>query len=479
MAGFYLAPSCANGNAFRPRGTTAVRPLPAPIGYRPNRCENAAPVSWELPFRPNRCKNAAHVFWELDSESWPPTRGEPMRALFTCQPGLGHLHPMVPLARAFANAGHGVTFAVSPSFHGYVEAAGFPAVGVGLDWLESEMERTFPEVRSDIMQREGVERAWRLAFSRSARRLLPELIALVAATQPDVIVSESSEWSGPLAGEVCRVPHALLGIGASLPRSVLVGVYGEPWNRARARLGLPPDPDLVRVCPQLYLDAYPPSFQPLHVGDLAPKHYVLRPVPYQVGDVPQLPWLDELDGRPTAYVTMGTVFNRVADAIARVLDALAGEQLNVVATIGDNGNSACLRPGARVWIERYLPLAAILDRVDVVICHGGYNTVVAALVAGKPMLCLPLGADQHYNAFRVSASGAGLSLDVQKASPPAIRQAVGHLLGDPLFRQNAQRLARELAELPSVESATPLLEELARDGITARASQPSNRTDGR
>ena len=257
---------------------------------------------------------------------------------------------------------------------------------------------------------------------------MPSLIALVKSTRPDVIVCDSSEWAGALAAEVCGVPHALLGIGASHPRSVLIGVYGEYWNRARARLGLPLDPGLVRVCPRLYLDAYPPSFQPLHVADLAPKHFVMRPVAYQIGDAAQLPWLDELDGRPTAYVTMGTVFNRVDGAIARVLDALAGEELNVIATIGHNGDSSSLRPGARVRIERYVPLAAILDRVDVVISHGGYNTVVAALLAGKPMLCLPLGADQHYNAFRVAASGAGLSLDVQEASPLAIRRAVDRLL---------------------------------------------------
>ena len=172
-----------------------------------------------------------------------------MRALFTRQPGLGHLHAMVPLARALANAGHEVTFAVSPAFCRYVEAAGFAAAGVGLDWLESEMERAFPEIGNDITQREGVERAWRLAFARSARGLVAELIALVRTTKPDVIVCDSSEWAGALAGEVCGVPHALLGIGAALPRSVLIGVYGEHWNRARARLGLPPDPGLVRARP--------------------------------------------------------------------------------------------------------------------------------------------------------------------------------------------------------------------------------------
>jgi UDP:flavonoid glycosyltransferase YjiC (YdhE family) len=34
-----------------------------------------------------------------------------MRILFTTTAGLGHFHPLVPLARAAANAGHEVAFA--------------------------------------------------------------------------------------------------------------------------------------------------------------------------------------------------------------------------------------------------------------------------------------------------------------------------------------------------------------------------------
>ena len=68
----------------------------------------------------------------------------------------------------------------------------------------------------------------------------------------------------------------------------------------------------------------------------------MKPVPYQIGDAAQLPWLGELDDGPTAYVTMGTAFNRVDGAIARVLEALDGERINVVATIGDNGDASGL-----------------------------------------------------------------------------------------------------------------------------------------
>ena len=48
-----------------------------------------------------------------------------MRILFTCSAALGHLHPLVPIARAAAQAGHDVAFATPGSFAPMVERSGF------------------------------------------------------------------------------------------------------------------------------------------------------------------------------------------------------------------------------------------------------------------------------------------------------------------------------------------------------------------
>lgn len=50
-----------------------------------------------------------------------------MRVLFTTQPGVGHFHPLVPLARALLAAGHAVAVACAPSFAPLVEVAGLTA----------------------------------------------------------------------------------------------------------------------------------------------------------------------------------------------------------------------------------------------------------------------------------------------------------------------------------------------------------------
>ena len=50
-----------------------------------------------------------------------------MRILFTFIGGLGHFHPLAPVARAAAAAGHEVAVAGSGGWSPQVEAAGFRA----------------------------------------------------------------------------------------------------------------------------------------------------------------------------------------------------------------------------------------------------------------------------------------------------------------------------------------------------------------
>jgi UDP:flavonoid glycosyltransferase YjiC (YdhE family) len=62
-----------------------------------------------------------------------------MRVLFTTQPGIGYVHPLVPQATSVAEAGRTVRFATARPFCPTVEAAGFPCDPVGLDWTVTTM----------------------------------------------------------------------------------------------------------------------------------------------------------------------------------------------------------------------------------------------------------------------------------------------------------------------------------------------------
>lgn len=379
----------------------------------------------------------------------------------TCQPAIGHFQPMVPVARALVEAGHEVVFATSTSFCRFVHGAGFDAVPVGLDWLESEVDRSFPDLFPDATNRTDIARGWRSAFARAGRAAIPDLLRLLADVRADLVLGESLDLSGPLAAEAADVPHVLVGIGAPRPLAIVAHSVAAPWNAARAALGLDQDPRLDRFCPYLYFDTCPPSLRAYSSVELPGAVWPLRPVPTDAGGAPPRGWFENAGNEPLVYVTMGTVFNRVADAFQPVLGALADEPVRVLVTVGPTRDPATLGPAPRnVWVERYVPQAAVMPLADLVICHAGFNTTVAALAQGVPVLGLPLGADGYFNAFRVAACGAGLHIDMREATADLVRAAVRDVLGNPLYRANAQRLAREIASMPPPATAVRLLEQV-------------------
>ena len=56
------------------------------------------------------------------------------------------------------------------------------------------------------------------------------------------------------------------------------------------------------------------------------------------------------------------------------------------------------------------------------------------------MLCMPMGRDQHENAARVDACGAGRSIAME-SDTAAIRGAIEEILAEPSYRMAARRMA--------------------------------------
>ena len=84
--------------------------------------------------------------------------------------------------------------------------------------------------------------------------------------------------------------------------------------------------------------------------------------------------------------------------------------------------------------EEFLPQASILPQVDLVITHGGNNTVTECLHFGKPMVVLPLFWDQYDNAQRLDETGFGVRLATYDHEPAELRAAIDRLLGDEALR---------------------------------------------
>jgi UDP:flavonoid glycosyltransferase YjiC (YdhE family) len=103
---------------------------------------------------------------------------------------------------------------------------------------------------------------------------------------------------------------------------------------------------------------------------------------------------------------------------------------------------------------------ALIPGCDLVVTHGGLGTTLRALAHGRPLLVLPLGRDQHFNAGRVEALHAGLKRPAD-SSPATIADAIVRLRTEPAFEAGARKAAEAIARERPDESAAEALARLA------------------
>jgi UDP:flavonoid glycosyltransferase YjiC (YdhE family) len=382
-----------------------------------------------------------------------------MRILFTFAGGSGHFEPLVPIARAAEAAGHIVAFAGQHAMVPAIEAAGFTAFAIAGATLSSVPER-LPLLKLDL---EREERDLREGFAtRLARARVAAVLGLCAAWRPDLLVCDEVDFGAAIAAERLGLPYAtvLVIAAGSFVRSQVVG---EPLNRLRAEHGLPPDPDLAMLSRYLVLSPFPPSYRDPAFPLPATAHS-LRPL--ALGAAPNdsvPPEMLHLNGAPTVYFTLGTVFNvESGDLFERVLAGLRDLPINVIATVGREIDPAEFgQQPARIQIAQYIPQSAVLPHCAAVVSHGGSGSVIGALAHGLPSVLIPMGADQPLNAARCADLGVARVLDAVEATPETVREAVSTILADPSYRQAAERIRDEIAALPEPAHAVALLERLA------------------
>jgi UDP:flavonoid glycosyltransferase YjiC (YdhE family) len=102
--------------------------------------------------------------------------------------------------------------------------------------------------------------------------------------------------------------------------------------------------------------------------------------------------------------------------------------------------------------------------VDLVITHGGNNTVTECFHHGKPMICLPLFWDQYDNAQRVDELGFGARLPSYTFEPGALTGAIDRLLEEDGLRARMGAIAARLQSAPGTVAAADLIEKVATSG---------------
>lgn len=394
-----------------------------------------------------------------------------VRVLFTAQPFVGHVASAIPLAQALVTVGHDVRFACSCSFRPCAEKWGFRCFDAGLDWLGSDTSTwPFPPPTQDHAVTWSPEafRQWLVALFADVAvgPMARDVVAKSREWSPDLIVTESLEFGGCIAAETLGVPNVVL---ANTARSGVDSpsipffpgnrrLLAQALTRQRAAAHLPPDPEVMMPFRYAALRYLPRSWDPPELP-ATPNTVFCRYVPPRHAELAAGP--RQPPRRPAVAVSLGTLVQRTPGVLAAIVAALGTEDLEAVVTLGGRDpDEIGVSPPANVRVVSWVAQPALVSQCDLLVTHGGCNSVTEALSAGVPMVVVPVlgGA---YSAQRCCDLGLGQSLAPTECRPSALRHVVRHVLGDPSYRNRARAMQAEMAALPGPTEVVAMLEQVS------------------
>lgn len=422
--------------------------------------------------------------------------------LFTAIPFVGHLNPLLRQAEEMQRRGWrvGVAAMREMSAHIAAEAPGVPFVDLGpLGELHDVLRQAESDACADPNYRRGGLRLM-AALSRLWAPMFDSLVAEITRDRPDLLMVDIFTWPGIAAAEKTRTPLAvnnpslltgvpfglmppapqvpLLMSGQSIHRigavqaaldpiirrlmfAVLSHTVGRQYHALRSSRQLPTvglDDALRRV-----LILVNGAFGLEYPRPLPPNVEMVGPM--LSADVPALPpelagWL--ANGPPVVYVNLGTVSIASAPQLASMASAITAGDWRALWVM--KPAQAALLPGPlpdSVRITNWVPSPrAVLahPNVRVFLTHCGINSVHESLVAGTPIVGIPMLADQRDMAVRVADAGAGLWLEKSEFTEGALRRAITRVLCEPSFRAPIPALQEAFGRAGGVARAADLIE---------------------
>ncbi|MFL5920752.1 MAG: glycosyltransferase [Gaiellaceae bacterium] len=415
-----------------------------------------------------------------------------MKVVFFPEGAFGPTNNCVGIGRVLRERGAEVTFVVEDSFAGTLEAQDFdealmrlkppPEVdeAPGQFWKDFVRD-TAPEFRKPTIEQleTFVLPVWQ-ELVEGARYVDDRLREIFAELGPDVIVEDNvvAFPAVPASGRPwVRIAscNPLELKDPALPPTFSGYPTGDPaaWDEFRERYrelheplqtefsafcaerGAPPLPELefIHESPFLNLYLYPTEADYRRSRPLDGRWHRLDSCVRTV----------EIDFEPPpgdgalVYVSLGSLGSADVELMNHLVGSLAETPHRYVVSKGPQHGLIELAPN--MTGAEFLPQPAILPHVDLVITHGGNNTVTESIHFGKPMIVLPLFWDQHDNAQRMAECGFGVRLPTYEFEDEQLHEAIDRLLAGP--HPSLDEASRRLLAQPGTVRAADLIQSLA------------------
>jgi MGT family glycosyltransferase len=418
--------------------------------------------------------------------------------VFFPEGAFGPTNNCVGIGDVLRRRGHRVVFILEESFAGTLETQGF----------EERLMRLTPPPEAE----EAPGQFWKdfirdtaPVFRKSTREQLAEFIAptfqalidgaeyvddrlreIIGELEPDLIVEDNvvafpalpasgRPWAriascNPAELKDPAVPPPFSGLPSD-DRSGWEGyraAYREAHREMHAAFsefcrerGAPPLPadEFIHESPWLNMYLYPDEIDYARARPLDPTWHNLQASVRATDPAWELPERLRDGEGPLLYLSLGSLGSADVALMEKLVAELAEAPCRVVVSKGPQASEFELADNMDG--AEFLPQTEILPKVDLVITHGGNNTVTESLYFGKPMVLLPIFWDQHDNAQRLDETGFGVRLDTYRHSGEELVGAIERLLGDEELAARLAHTSQRLQQARGTELAADLIERVA------------------
>jgi MGT family glycosyltransferase len=437
-----------------------------------------------------------------------PDDGGALTVLFMPESAYGPTNQCIGLGKVLLDKGHRVVFAAEASWAGKLEPFGFvedlvdlaapdPDAGeeaAGQFWIDF-INETAPEfAKPTLEQLAAFVQPTYQALIDGAKYCEPQLREIIGRHRPDAIVEDNvvsfpalmtSDGAfvrivscNPLEIRGDDVAPVFSGYAAD-DRTGWADFLGEfdrthdatwaafdAWCREQ---GTPPLPkrDFMHTSPHANIYVYPRELDYTDARPLDATWHRIDSSVRETDDQYAVP--PDLADRPAdsglIYLSLGSLGGADIGLMQRLIDILGATRHRVIVSMGPRADE--LRLADNMTGAATLPQTTLMPQVDLVITHGGNNTVTEAMHFGKPMVLLPLFWDQYDNAQRVHELGFGVRLSTYSFADGELTGAVDRLLADTVLRARMAAIGGDIRARDGLRRGAEIIE---RVGLEHRAT---------
>lgn len=393
---------------------------------------------------------------------------------------LSHTSRTLEMAKALRQMGHNVLFAGGGKYMNLAQEAGFPVSPIKATDL-GKLLAYLKKGRANLHSYQELKRLFEEDLGLF-KKIKPELvlgdyrpslgISCEAAELPLAAIVNAA-WTNYSAVKAGVVEHSTISgivrktigtqIGTKLAdyfglpewiKRIVLFIDSHPYRKLRRKMGLSPCRNFWEALEgDLNLLPDIPEYAP--TNGLPPNFYYVGPIIWEPEMEPPA-WLNSLKpDRPTLYFTMGSTGN------ARLFQ-------EAIRLFGNNGYQCLVTTGGMAKIKNvpenffvtdFAPGSKLMEKSDLVVCHGGNGTIYQAISQGIPIIGIPSIAVQELEMQRVVSLGIGIRLSELRFKPPHLASAVEEVLGHSRYRERAQEFKKTIANYGGAQEGARLITE--------------------